>query len=286
MQWDHLRTLLTFVRAGSVRQAALKLGTTHSTVARHLKVLEADLGGPLFTPGPDGRELTPLGDRVLPIAERMETDAAAIDRAAFVEDTSLAGPVCLSVSESLYLSVLSPVLGDFLQQYPMIQLDLIMSDQLTSLPKREADVVIRITKTPPENAVGRKLADSPMCLYASPSYLKDRPRLDRWISINYHLSRSPAIPARTVVSVDSVSVAAELARSGQGVAMLPCYHGDKDLGLVRFPEFTPVPDMMVWVLTHADLKTNPRVRVLMDHLYEAFDFLKPQIEGKIPAGRD
>ena len=83
MQWDHLKTLLTFVRAGSIRRAALSLNTTHSTVARQLKILEADLGGPLFVPGVRGRELTPLGEKVLPIAERMELDAAAIDRAAF-----------------------------------------------------------------------------------------------------------------------------------------------------------------------------------------------------------
>ncbi|WP_420414203.1 LysR family transcriptional regulator [Roseibium sp.] len=279
MQWDHLKTFLTFLREGSVRQAAKRLETTHSTVARQLKTLEADLGGPLFEPGAKNRELTPLGSRILPIAERMEKDAASIDRAAFAEDTSLAGPVRLSVSESLYLSVLAPVLGNFLQQFPMIILELVMSDQLTSLPKREADVVIRITKSPPDNAVGRKLADSPMCLYAAPSYLENRPKLDRWISIDYPLSKTPAIPARIAAAVDSAVAATHMIRMGQGIGMIPCYLGDNDPDVVRLPGFDPVPDMAVWILTHTDLKTNPRVRVLLDHLYGSFSDIRPNIEG-------
>ena len=140
-------------------------------------------------------------------------------------------------------------------------------------------MVIRITKTPPDSAVGRKLAESPMCLYAAPEYLANRPKLDRWISIDYHLSRNPVIPARVVASVNSVAVATRLIRSGQGVGMIPCYQGDTDPKLVRFPGFDPVPDMSVWVLTHADLKTSPRVRVLMDHLYGAFDRIRPIISA-------
>ena len=280
MHWDHLRAFLTFLREGSVRQAAKNLNTTHSTVARQLKALEADLGGALFEPGPKGRDLTPLGRRILPLAERIEADAAAIGRAAFAEDTSLAGPVCLSVSESLYLSALAPVIDRFLCQYPMITLDLVMSDHLSSLPRREADVVIRITRTPPDSAVGRKVADSPLCAYAAPAYLENRPKLDRWIAIDYEPSLRPVLPARIVATTSTLPSAARLMRDGQGIGLIPCYYGDTDPGLARLPGHDPVPDMDLWVLTHADLKTNPRVRVLMDFLYEAFVELAPLISGK------
>eukprot|EP00903_Cladosiphon_okamuranus_P002061 g2059.t1 len=211
--------------------------------------------------------------------KRMEADAAAIGRAAFAEDTSLAGPVCLSVSESLYLSVLAPVLDRFLRQFPMITLDLVMSDHLTSLPRREADVVIRITRTPPESAIGRKVATSPLCAYAAPTYLENRPKLDRWVAIDYEPSRTPVVPARIVATTSTLPSAAQLMRDGQGIGLIPCYFGDPDPGLVRLPGIDPMPDMDLWVLTHADLKTNPRVRVLMDFLYEAFGDLAPVIAG-------
>ncbi|WP_422377618.1 LysR family transcriptional regulator [Roseibium sp.] len=283
MHWDHLRAFLTFLREGSVRQAARSLNTTHSTVARQLKALEADLGGALFEPGPKGRALTPLGRRILPLAERMEQDAAAIGRAAFAEDTSLAGPVCLSVSESLYLSVLAPVLDRFLHQFPMITLELAMSDHLSSLSRREADVVIRITKSPPDSAIGRKVSTSPLCAYAAPVYLENRPKLDRWIAIDYDPSLKPVLPARTVATTSTLPSAARLMRDGQGIGLIPCYFGDTDPGLVRLPGHDPVPDMDIWVLTHADLKTNPRVRVLMDFLYDAFGELAPILAGTGPS---
>lgn len=282
MNWDHLRAFLTLVRHGSVRQAALVLGTTHSTVARQLKALELALGAPLFEPAAQGRVLSALGHRILPLAERMETDAQTIGRVAFAEDTSLAGPVCLSVSESLYLSVLAPCLNDFLDRYPMIALELVISDQLSSLHRRDADVVIRITRSPPDSAIGRKVAASPLCPYASAAYLQNRPKLDHWIAIDYDASRAPVLPARTIATASSLTAATRLVSDGRGIAMIPCYQGDTDPRLRRVPGCTPSPDMDIWVLTHEDLTSSPRVRVLMDHLYRAFGELAPLIGGLRP----
>lgn len=280
MHWDHLRAFLTFIREGSVRRAAKTLNTTHSTVARQLKALETDLGGPLFEPGPDGRMLTPLGHRIVPMAERMEADAAAIGRAAFAEDTSLAGPVCLSISEGLYLNAFAPVVDSFLRHFPMITLELVMSDLLSSLSRREADVVIRITKTPPDSAIGRKIAASPLCPYVSPKYLADRPKLDRWVALDYEPALSPVLPARTVATASSLQSSARLIGSGQGIGILPCFQGDPDPNLIRLPGHAPLPDKDIWVLTHTDLKTNARVRVLLDHIYEAIPELAPIISGQ------
>ncbi|MBO6894225.1 MAG: LysR family transcriptional regulator [Roseibium sp.] len=279
MHWDHLRAFLTFIREGSVRRAARTLNTTHSTVARQLKALEADLGGPLFEPGPEGRTLTALGHRIVPMAERMEADAAAISRAAFAEDTSLAGPVCLSVTEGLYLNVFAPVIDDFLRHFPMITLELVMSDALSSLSRREADVVIRITNTPPDSAIGRKLAASPICPYVAPKYLVERPRLDRWIALDYEPARAPVLPAHVVATASSLQSAAHLIRAGQGIGILPCFQGDTDPGLIRLPGHSPLPDMDIWILTHTDLKTNARVRALLDHIYNAVPEFAPIISG-------
>jgi DNA-binding transcriptional LysR family regulator len=281
MHWDHLRAFLTFIREGSVRRAAKTLNTTHSTVARQLKALEADLGGPLLEPGPEGRTLTPLGHRIVPMAERMEEDAAAIRRAAFAEDTTLAGPVCLSVSEGLYLNVFAPVIDGFLRHYPMISLDLVMSDALSSLSRREADVVIRITNKPPDSAIGRKLAPSPLCAYVAPRYLANRPKLDRWVALDYGPSLTPILPARVVATASSLQSAAQLIRSGHGIGVLPCFQGDTDPDLIRLPDHDPMPDMDIWILTHTDLKANARVRVLLDYIYCAVPKIAPIVSGQL-----
>jgi len=65
--------------------------------------------------------------------------------------------------------------------------------------------------------------------------------------------------------------------------MLPCYIGDTDPELGRLAGTDPIPDMHVWILTHGDLRMKPRVRALMDHLYEEFEKVRPIIEGaKVP----
>ena len=70
---------------------------------------------------------------------------------------------------------------------------------------------------------------------------------------------------------------------GRGIGMLPCFLGDTDPGLQRVPDIDPMPDMQIWILTHEDLRHSPRVRVLIDHLYEAFKTLRPVVEGRTQA---
>ena len=279
LNWDDLRVYLAVARAGSVRGAAKLIGKTHATVSRRIRSMEGALGSPLFERKREGQCLTALGQRIMPFAEMVEDSVASIDRLAFSEDTGLAGTMRLSLPESLYIALLHKPIDDFMRYYPMIDLEIIASDSLSSLASREADVVIRITKDPPDAAYGRKVADSPLALYASQDYLSDRPQLDRWIAMEYEPSRKPVIPARVVAHANSPAVAVQLIRLGQGIGLLPCYLGDTDPGLVRMEEVDLIPDMHVWILTHGDLRTNPRVRALMDHFYQAFDTYRHIISG-------
>lgn len=279
LNWDDLRVFLSVARAGSIRGAAKDIGMTHATVSRHLQALQAALASPLFERRKEGQCLTDLGERVLPIAEQVAGSVAEIDRLAFSADTGLAGRVKLSLSESLYLSLLYRPVEVFMNRYPMIELDIIASDRLSNLNWREADVVIRTTKTPPEGAIGKKVADSPMAVYGSPEYFSLRPKRDRWIAYDYELAQEPAVPARVISRTDTLAAAVRMMQMGRGLGMLPCYVGDTDPKLKRLAEVKPIPDMQIWVLTHSDLRTNPRVRALMDHLYEAFENISPIIEG-------
>jgi len=278
--WDNLRIFLAVTRGGSIRGAAKTLGITHATVSRRITILEEALGNSLFERKREGQCLTPLGQRILPLAESIEEDCAEIDRLAFSADTGLAGTVKLSLSESLYSGLLYTPIDTFMQHYPMIKLDIIASDLMSNLAQREADVVIRITRNPPYSAYGRKMANSPLALYASHEYIKNRPAHDRWIAMDYEPAKKPVIPARVVANANSPTLAAQLIRSGRGIGLLPCYLGDTDPELKRMSEVSLIPDMQVWVLTHEDIRVNPRVRVLMDHLYQVFDKVRPIIEGE------
>ena len=280
LNWDDLRFFLAVARAGSIRGAARQIGKTHATVSRHVQSLQAALASPVFERRKQGQFLTELGKRILPLAEQVENAVAEIDRAAFSADSGLAGPVRLSLSESLYLSLLFRPIEAFMARYPMIDLEMIATDNLSKLAWREADVVVRITQNPPDAAFGRKVAQSPLAVYASRGYLQSRPKRDRWISQTYEAARAPVIPARVVARADTAALAVRMMQMGRGIGMLPCYIGDTDPELMRLTEVDPIPDMQIWILTHDDLRQNPRVRVLMDHLYLAFGNLRPIIEGR------
>lgn len=283
LNWDDLRVFLAVARSGSVRGAARQIGKTHATVSRHVRSLQAALANPVFERRREGQCLTDLGTRILPLALQVESSIKAIDRTAFSADTGLAGPVKLSLPESLYLSLLYKPIDGFMQHYPMIDLNITTTDNLVKLAWREADVVVRITNTPPEAAYGRKLAESPLAVYASNEYLETRPKRDRWIAFDYEPARTPVIPARVVAHADTPALAIQMIKLGRGIGMLPCYMGDTEPNLKRIDGVDVIPDMQIWVLTHNDIRKNPRIRALMDHLYKAFDLFRPVIEGKRPA---
>ncbi|MBL4907319.1 MAG: LysR family transcriptional regulator [Sneathiella sp.] len=280
--WDDLKIFLAISREGSVRAAARSLGTTHATVSRRLKILEGKLDAPLFEKGIDGAELSELGHTILASAEEVEKSVSRIDRVAFAKETSLAGSIRLTISEDLYSCVLAEDLAIFQTQNPQIELEITASNQMSNLARRETDLAIRITKAPPHGAFGRKIADSPLAIFTSLGYLENRPSLDRWITLDYKGASKPLTPGNIVGHSNSARVAQHMIRNGTGIGLLPCFMGDSDPELVRMPRTAPLPDNEIWALVHSDIRKNPRVRALLNYIYEIFKTHRPLIEGDCP----
>ncbi|MEP4191667.1 MAG: LysR family transcriptional regulator [Sneathiella sp.] len=280
--WNDLKIFLAISRSGSVRGAAKDLGTTHATLSRRLKSLEEELASPLFERGRSGALLTPFGEKIKASAEQAEKAMEEVGRIAFSEEAALYGPLRVSMYEELYTNLLSPDLAVFQAQNPGIELEIMTSETMSNLAKREADVALRITKTPPLGAVGRKLSDSPLAVYASSSYLKNRPREDRWISTSYE-AVSGRFPRGIVAGKsNSARVARYMIREGTGIGHLPCFMGDTDPDLQRLPGSSLIPDNEIWALIHSDIRKNPRVRVLLDFIYKIFADYRSVLEGRRP----
>lgn len=267
-------------KATSIRAAAVDLKTTHATVSRRIRELEGDLGSALFERRQDGYVLTAFGQSMMDLTEGVTAGIDAIDRLAFGQDGSLAGPIRLSVLEDLYHKVLAVPLDEFMHAHPMVELTVETTSSFRGVHRREADVIVRITSEPPEQAVGRKVADSPLAAYAAPSYVSQRPDVDRWIALDYPPTLQPMLNARPAFMANSLTVVADVLRRGQGIGLLPCFMAEGDPGLVRLPEVELIPDKQIWTLTHQDILRNPRVRLLMDHLYRTFADQRERIEGR------
>lgn len=302
MDWSDLRYFAAVGRTGSLAGGARELGVNHSTVFRRVNTLERALGVKLFERLPSGYVLTAAGEEMLAVASRVDDEITALDRRIAGRDYRLSGSIRITTTDTVGLRFVQPHLHGFHRAYPGIDLELIVSNAPFSLSRREADVAIRPTRSPPEELVGRRVSGLAWAVYASRSYLRGRPHPAAPADLAAHalvagddslaqlnaarwLERH-APDARVVYRGNSLMTQLAAVREGFGVGVLPCFLADAERALVRVlpPEDALASEL--WLLTHADLRGTARVRALMEFLATAIAKDRPFLEGRgAPAGK-
>ena len=285
LDWNDLRYFLAVAREGTLARAAKRLGINATTVSRRLAALEEETRARLFDRTPDGYVLTPSGAELLPRAERMESEAIALDRDVIGADQRAAGTVRLTGTEMLVTRFIMPHLPRFHAQYPEISLDLECTTRRVSLARREADIALRLSRPHEDNVVTRRLASVPLSLYAAPGYVERHgvPR-DPDVSLAGHSvilfadSRGFAVEndwlvarldgARIALRSDSVSSIYSATVAGAGLALLPVAAARHDRSLRAIVTSTSPPPRVIWQAVHADLQRSARIRAVLDFLGE------------------
>jgi DNA-binding transcriptional LysR family regulator len=279
--WNDLRLVLAVARRRSLTGAAVDLGINHSTAFRRLGALEDRLGVRLFERLPGGVYLpTPSGERAAAAGERVETEAAALDREILGRDHRLTGRLRVTSSETLAYRLLTRHVAAFRSIHPGIAVELVVDNRILSLSRREADVALRVTRPKEGDLFGRKLADIAWTIYGAPDVVGAAVSAfagpfvgweEGTFGVNAADWLSAAVPAGSVVyRTNSVVNQLVAAREGIGLAVLPCYLGDVEPGLVRaLPDPVPELERELWIVTHGDLRTTARVRAFFDIVGEA-----------------
>jgi DNA-binding transcriptional LysR family regulator len=297
--WNELQLVLAVQRAGSLTAAAVTLGVDHSTAFRRLKALEERLGVRLFERLPGGAyQATDAGARMAAGAERMEDEALALDRDISGRDHRLCGRLRVTSSETLAYSRLTTHLAAFRQVHPGIVVELMIDNRVFSLSRREADIALRPIRPKEGDLWGRKLSGVAWALYAAPAYLEANGSLlsssgnvDRHALIGWEETASGigaadwllrAAPSEGFVyRTNSLVNQLVAAKSGIGLALLPCYLGDGEAGVTRaLPE--PITELNgeLWIVTHADLKGTARVRAFFDLVGDGLTRERELFEGR------
>ena len=280
MDWEDYQYFLAVAGGGSVSAAARGLAQSHSTVLRRLDKLEAALAVRLFERFQTGYVLTASGEELLsllaPVAEGMQD----IERKLGGQDAALQGTIRVTTTDTL-MALLLPALSEFRQTYPGIQLQVTVNNSFLNLSRRDADVAIRPSNTPPDNLVGRKLGRLRTAPYAADAYLRRRGPAGGWGDYDWvapddslaHLRqarwlREHVPPERHAISVDSLLGMAAAVEAGLGAGMLLCLLADARPGLVRLADPDPALDTDVWILTHPDLRRVNRIRVFTAFLFD------------------
>jgi DNA-binding transcriptional LysR family regulator len=278
--WDDARYFLAIHRTGTLSAASRRLGVNQSTVGRRLETLEESLGVRLFLRTRDGYSISPAGEQLVPRAERMEDEADAIARELVGQQARLSGSVRVTTSPAFGPRVIAPILAEFLALHPAIDLELDADNRMFSLTKREADMAIRFARPPDRHLVASKLAGFGNAVYCAPSYVdkrgRPRPPFEGHDFIAEYPEATPearwvaqhAAKGRVVFKSSSTHVHLVMTLAGLGIALLPCYLGDREPGLVRLCPPLPAVQRAVWLVMHRDLQYAPRIRACADFLAE------------------
>lgn len=282
------RLVLAVQRAKTLRGAAVQLGVNHSTVSRKLAWLNSTYSQLVFEKTPTGYRITDFGQHLVDAAEKIEAITLSAERMNRARNSSLAGRVRLSVSIPIMRYLLADHLSGFVQQYPNIELVLHASERVVDLDQSEADVVIRSSQSPPDHLVGRRLFPYAVCYYAHRDYLAATPPEKRcWIGQETDdqfpewLTASPYPELPVVLRASGYEIRHQALLAGLGMARGACFMADQEPDLVRLSGTEPFPGLDFWVLTHPDLRTSPRIKVVMRFLAEVLIAQKTRILGDI-----
>lgn len=275
LDWSDVPFLLAVCEEGSLSGAARTLNVNHSTVFRRVEAAEARLGVRLFERLSQGYVMTPEGEFFLEQASVLRDGLTSIERKLSGGDLRLSGVLSVTTTDSLHENLI-PITSAFQDEYPEIELRMLVSARPLDLAKREADIAIRPTASPPEHWFGRKAAMLEFAVYAHRDYLtkleEEPDSAQRWFELDDDLRQSPMSKmtkakkpsdARTTIVTTLIGVA-NYVRSGSGLAVLPCYMGERIDGLERIDGPDPTFSWDLWLLAHPDLKRSAKVHAFFE----------------------
>jgi DNA-binding transcriptional LysR family regulator len=164
--WSLYRSFLAVLRDRSLSGAARSLNLTQPTLARHIDALEEQLGFELFTRSQLGLAPTEAALALVPYAENIEANTAALLRAASGIGQAVKGTVRITASEIVGAEVLPPMLGNLRLAYPGLEFELVLSDAVDNLLRRDADIAVRMVEPIQEALVVKKLGTVTVGLHA------------------------------------------------------------------------------------------------------------------------
>ena len=283
--WRLVRSFLAALDRGSLLAAARALRSSQPTLGRHVAELEAQLGVVLFERTGRGLLPTPTALRLAQSARAMEASADQLARSVSGAEAGVSGSVRITASVPVACVLLPPLLARMRTALPEVQVELVSSNEVSNLLRREADIALRMV--PPEQAslVARKIGRVTLGAYAHRDYLRrhgtprqfedllahdiigsdrDETLLRGFASFGFPVAKE-AFSFRT----DDLIAQWEAVRAGLGIGFIADYvaRGDK-LVLPLLPQLK-VPPLPIWLTVHREIRTSRRIRAVYDFLAAA-----------------
>jgi DNA-binding transcriptional LysR family regulator len=284
--WSLVRSFLAALDQGSLLGAARALRSSQPTVGRHIAELESQLGAVLFER--TGRGLVPTATalQLAGAAREMEAGALQLARTLSGVQTQTAGTVRITASVPVAVQLMPPLLVNIRQALPDIQIELVSSNQVSNLLRREADIALRMVRPVQSSLIAKKIGDVNLGAYAHRNYLARRGPLRKVTDLLQHeLIGSDTDPAilqgfaalgypvtrdAFAVRSDDFIVQWQAVRAGLGIGFVADYMARTEPDVVRLlPGLLKIPPLPMWLAVHREIRSSQRIRAVFDFLAEA-----------------
>jgi len=283
--WTQARAFLATVQAGSLSKAAKALGLTQPTLSRQVAGLEAALGVVLFERVGRALVLTETGRDLLDHFRDMGAAAERVALAAAGRSQAVEGRVTISASDAFAVYVLTPLLPELQRVAPGIEVEVLASNTISDLQRREADIAVRHLRPVEPELIGRQVGEWRARLFASTGYLtrRGRPELPEDLAGHDILGFAPVERLAATLNAfglpvtrrnfrhvtDNGLVLAGMAEQGLGIAVTPEVFAARMAGLEPvLPDWPGIP-VPLWLIAHRELQTSRRIRIVFDFLADA-----------------
>lgn len=287
-----MEAFATVVDQGGFTDAARKMGISKSAVSKHVSALEARLGARLLNRTTRRVSPTEIGLAYYDRARRVLNDAGEADALVTSMQSAPSGLLRISVATDFGVNLLSPILGDFLHEFPEITVNMVLNNRYVELISEGFDMAVRVGELDDSTLRARKLTDTTKRMVASPLYFQKFGRPTKIDDLNDHKLlhyssqasgnmwklTAPSGEKRQVrtagwLSVNDGQSLLNAAVSGLGIAYLPSflYSEAMEAGLIEeaIPDL-PVELLGIYAVYPPGRFTQPKVRAFIDFLVERF----------------
>jgi DNA-binding transcriptional LysR family regulator len=282
LDWNQLNAFLETAETGSLSAAARKLGLTQPTLSRQVAAIEKRMGVTLFERVGKAMAITPTGLELLEHARAMGVAAQALSLAATGSSQAVGGVVSVSASDIVAAHLLPPLVRLLREQEPGIAIEVISTNALSDLQRREADIAIRHVKPTQPDLIARLIRDAQANFYASKDWVKahGHPRsakqaaplsfvgADRSGQYLSYLRQHglPLSEANFSCYADHSVANWALVRQGLGIGAMMDEIALATPDIVRVLDDVPPVRFPIWLVTHRELRTSRRIRLVFEAL--------------------
>ena len=288
--WSLVQSFLAALDQGSLLGAARVLRASQPTLGRHIAELEAQLGVVLFERTGRGLLPTAAALRLAESARAMEAGAHQLARGAAGAEAGVGGTVRITASQPVACVLLPPVLARMRLALPEVQVELVASNEVANLLRREADIALRMVRPAQASLVARRIGSVALGAYAHRDYLRRQgtPRQpadllrhalignDRNDDVlrGFAALGQPAERGHFALRTDDLLAHWQAVRAGLGIGFMAGYLARTDPDVVAVLPQLQLPQLPVWLTVHREIRTSRRIRAV-------YDFLAREVPGAL-----